>query len=729
MSSFSDACSSSVLSYFNEIYGELSRNLNAENICHLSGVCSAQFHQHDDSSSVEIEPKSNVGFLKNKQAGDDIPCELCEQLVNHLRNLLVANTTELEFKQVLEGLCKQTKAFKEECVNLVDQYYPIIYQSLVSELDANAACFMIGVCPKGNNPPHVAPTLPMLPVDQKLPKRKLGVNEQMIALGPLPIDQLMGAKSSLKLVDGGEWCTICQYFLHFIQEELSDAKNEDEIKEAVGRTCDKFPNSIRPNCHNFINLYGDAIIALLVQEVDPRQICPQLKMCPSNVPDDVEVIAPGMDVTVNEEDKPTCPLCVLVVKEAEDYIKNDKSKDSVKKALDRVCSRLPPKPQMQCTDFIESYYDELLEKLVSDFDPKDICTELKLCPSLIGSMTDDFFKVGIEKAGKIPYIGSGDIDTNEIPDFTINGQPIDVQETAQSGECMLCVEVVGGAEHKISSGMKKAQIQNILLRECSRFRAYEGVCDDFVKQNTDKIIELLAKNLAPKQICQQLWLCAVKPQDLEIDEAIIVNVVAVPAFPQKLTRVPVSRVAPVADDPQCVVCEFIMTKLEAELKDKTTRDEIRTAVKNICNVMPKSITTQCNKFVDQYADLIIELIDTVPPKEVCSQMGLCPAQKKEAKLLGASECTWGPTHFCSDHKIAETCKVNYLEEINLPLPIFFCYFSGDEVLPGSQAGQVRLSHSSPSNDSQVLRYKTILIINPLNRILSFCFLSRLLSTS
>jgi len=324
------------------------------------------------------------------------------------------------------------------------------------------------------------------------------------------------------------------------------------------------------------------------------------------------------------------------VKEAEDYIKNDKSKDSVKKALDRVCSRLPPKPQLQCKDFIESYYDELLEKLVSDFDPKDICSELKLCPSLIGSMNDDFFKVGIEKAGKIPYIGSGDIDTNEIPDFTINGQPIDVQETVQSGECMLCVEVVGGAEHKISTGMKKEQIQNILLR--------------------DKIIELLAKQLAPKQICQQLSLCAVKPQDLEIDEAIIVNVVAVPAFPQKLGRVPVSRVAPVSDDPQCVVCEFIMTKLEAELKDKTTRDEIETAVKNICNVMPKSITKQCDKFVDQYADLIIELIDTVPPKEICSQMGMCPAPKKEAKLLGASECTWGPTHFCSDHKIAETCK-------------------------------------------------------------------------
>lgn len=173
----------------------------------------------------------------------------------------------------------------------------------------------------------------------------------------------------------------------------------------------------------------------------------------------------------------------------------------------------------------------------------------------------------------------------------------------------------------------------------------------------------MAQQLSPKQICQQLSLCITKAQDLEIDEAIIVNVVAVPAFPQKLARTPLTKVdvhqvaAPVADDPQCIVCEFVMTKLEDELKDKTSRDEIRTAIENICTIMPNSISKQCNKFIEQYADLIFTLIDTVPPKEICSQMGLCPAQKKQAHLLGASECTWGPSHFCSDHKIAEMCKV------------------------------------------------------------------------
>lgn len=77
---------------------------------------------------------------------DDLPCELCEQLVGHLKELLVANTTEEEFDMVLEGLCKQTGKFSTECLSLVHQYYHEIYQYLVNELNSSEVCTMIGIC-------------------------------------------------------------------------------------------------------------------------------------------------------------------------------------------------------------------------------------------------------------------------------------------------------------------------------------------------------------------------------------------------------------------------------------------------------------------------------------------------------------------------------------------------------------------------------------------------------
>lgn len=60
---------------------------------------------------VEVVHESGVGVVKPK---DDLPCEFCEQLVIHLRDVLIANTTEQEFEDVLRGLCQQTGSFKDE---------------------------------------------------------------------------------------------------------------------------------------------------------------------------------------------------------------------------------------------------------------------------------------------------------------------------------------------------------------------------------------------------------------------------------------------------------------------------------------------------------------------------------------------------------------------------------------------------------------------------------------
>jgi hypothetical protein len=90
------------------------------------------------------------------------------------------------------------------------------------------------------------------------------------------------------------------------------------------------------------------------------------------------------------------------------------------------------------------------------------------------------------------------------------------------------------------------------------------------------------------------------------------------------------------------------------------QDEIKAAVLNICHHLPKSVEPQCSKFVDQYADFIITLLTTVPPKEVCQQMSLCAAVQKQVHLVGENECTWGPSHFCQNLEIAEKCKVSFI---------------------------------------------------------------------
>ncbi|XP_018799712.1 PREDICTED: uncharacterized protein LOC108975589 [Bactrocera latifrons] len=623
MSSFSDACSNIVLTYFNDIYNHMKENLNAFGICHMSGSCVANYHQHAEDPA---EPVDTVALASN--LGDDIPCKLCEQLVQHLRDVLIANTTETEFKQVLHGLCNQTKGFKEECNSLVEQYYDVIYNALVNNLDASGACFLIGVCPKGNDEAfkgEIRPLLPSFPpAEIKVTLRKLGANEpkftqEQIHEMALPMDTLMGAANPSLLVENGELCSFCEYVLHYIQVELSTPTTEDKVKDLVNNICNRLGHTLRGECHNFIDMYGDAVIALLVQGLNPREVCPKLSMCPANHDnfDDVEIFAPETTKPATqpnvESNKPTCPLCLFAVQEAQEKIKTDKSKTSIKNVLDHLCVHLPPKLRTECVDFVETYSNELVDMLITDFTPQEICVALKLCPSS-GDELDD---LGIILDAKSREHGVNEIDSNESVEIAFGASP----------NCLLCEEFIKIAEKRIGKeGKIKDEIKQILDKSCDKIsKNIRKKCHKYVAKYGDKIADLIVKEMEPKVICREIGLCLWSEQeDLDIDEALKYDVVVLPD--QKIARQNERLTGLddiVKDPPTCVLCEFVMTKLESELKNATTQDEIKNAVENICKIMPKTVTKSCTKFIDQYINTILALIGSVPPKMMCQQMQLC----------------------------------------------------------------------------------------------------------
>lgn len=41
---------------------------------------------------------------------------------------------------------------------------------------------------------------------------------------------------------------------------------------------------------------------------------------------------------------------------------------------------MPEKLKAECVDFVETYSSELIDMLITDFKPQEICVALKLCP-------------------------------------------------------------------------------------------------------------------------------------------------------------------------------------------------------------------------------------------------------------------------------------------------------------------------------------------------------------
>ena len=83
------------------------------------------------------------------------------------------------------------------------------------------------------------------------------------------------------------------------------------------------------------------------------------------------------------------------------------------------------------------------------------------------------------------------------------------------------------------------------------------------------------------------------------------------------------------DGPPCIMCEFVITKLDAELKDKKTDEEIKHTVRSICAKLPKTVSQPCEKFIDQYGDFIILLIQQGTPQQMCHRLKLCSASGSE----------------------------------------------------------------------------------------------------
>lgn len=72
---------------------------------------------------VEISNAGERGRIqinKPNKVSDDLTCEFCDTLVKHLRDILIDNTTEDQFLDVLKGLCKQTGTFSDEVLSNIN---------------------------------------------------------------------------------------------------------------------------------------------------------------------------------------------------------------------------------------------------------------------------------------------------------------------------------------------------------------------------------------------------------------------------------------------------------------------------------------------------------------------------------------------------------------------------------------------------------------------------------
>lgn len=568
-SSYSDSCKATILDNFELIYGVLTSM--DDGLCELLSVC-------DDDKANEIVALS----------GDDIQCQFCTKVIKHWIDVWTANVTESEFKQVLETLCHKLHDEREaQCLYIVDGYAFQLFNYLAHQVNPRDICATVGLCGDGGflEIPEDSSISMLLPTKQDLedemePKMKFTGNDEVEEGNTVVLVGGYFTPESVQIMSKPS-CVICEYVLHELENLLKDKKTKEAVEEAMDQICNVLPEQVKSQCNNYVDTYGRAVIELLANGVDPKQVCTMLQLCDNS--DLVEGMQMSPVLMEAKKESTNCEMCEFAMNYVFEILQNKDDREEIRNVLETICSKLPSSVADRCESLVHNNIDAILNLIDDNLSPEEICSALSMCAK--------------KKQ----------------------------QPTSQG--CVLCEYVVQTLETLLQNKTDKDAVKDALDNLCSYLpSSISNECITFVNSYTDAIIDFIVQGVTPEQICIQLALCDPPSRPIipsvpsDEDEMLVVaSILADEAETSESER------------PYCLLCEYAITEVDKLIQDKQNEEEIKTILDKICYELGQApIKDQCLKMIDQYTDKIIELIvSEYTPEQICAELRLCKPKTVE----------------------------------------------------------------------------------------------------
>ena len=273
----------------------------------------------------------------------------------------------------------------------------------------------------------------------------------------------------------GEFCTICEFAISKVEQELQANATEAEIIATVEKICDILPATVKDQCKTLIESEGPQIINLLISKANPETICTAIGLCTnaSLVVPVVESVAP-----VNApEAGPLCTICEFVISKVEAELGNNSTEAQIIAAIEKVCSILPKTVASECKQLIDQLGPEIINLLINKAAPEVICTAIHACTG-----------------SKLPRVQQG-----------VSDKPY----------CQVCEQVMTYVQSLLKQNSTVEEVEQLIDNICDYLPgSYQNQCKDLVDQYAPQIIAQLAEKVNPDQICAEIQLCTDLPQEV-----------------------------------------------------------------------------------------------------------------------------------------------------------------------------------------------------------------------
>jgi len=208
-----------------------------------------------------------------------VPCVLCQFVITEVEKLLEDHRTEEAIIKALDKVCEKLPVgVRDLCKHFVETYLPKLIELLIQKQPPEVVCKELGLCPK-----HME-------------------EEET----------------------NGVSCELCKMVVEEAKKLIKDY-SEKGVKEALEKVCDFLPPILSGACKVFVDKYSDKLIDMLLKKMSAEAICKSLGLCHKSVENGV-----------------SCTLCQFVIMEVEKLLHDERTEESIIKALDHVCHRLPP---------------------------------------------------------------------------------------------------------------------------------------------------------------------------------------------------------------------------------------------------------------------------------------------------------------------------------------------------------------------------------------------------
>ncbi|XP_049665937.1 prosaposin isoform X2 [Accipiter gentilis] len=303
---------------------------------------------------------------KQKSKGSGDVCQDCIQLVTDVQEAVRTNSSFVKslVAHAKEECDRLGPGMSDMCKNYISEYSDLAIQMMM-HMQPKDICAMVGFCPSVKSVPLQTLVPAQVIHEAKMETvEKASVQEKTFSL-----------------------CEICETMVKEVTGLLESNKTEEEIVHEMEVICYLFPVSVKDQCKDFIDVYGQALIDMLLEATNPEAVCVMLKCCAASKPSQQPVLV-----------KPAggfCDICKMVVAYADKELEKNATTAEIEALLEKVCHFLPESVSdqvrlssvstsainVQCVQFVEQYEPVVVQLLAEMMDPTFVCTKLGVCGS------------------------------------------------------------------------------------------------------------------------------------------------------------------------------------------------------------------------------------------------------------------------------------------------------------------------------------------------------------